>query len=139
MSVSWLNDSFILSQKFPLSLYHTCSSVVQLRVINSRKKMISWSFVHFIRLLKWNRYNVSILSSTFFIVTSQQSFTFFFYWIPFIMTKLAEPFIKVHWFEKYFQRKSAVKKQLFFKKNNWRLLIFSSFWKLRHAYVFSTT
>ena len=34
------------------------------------------------------------------------------------MTKLEPDFIKVHWFEKYFQRKSAVKKQLFFKKNN---------------------
>ena len=44
------------------------------------------------------------------------------------MTKLEEDFIKVHWFEKYFQRKSAVKKQLFKKKkNNLRLLIFSSF------------
>ena len=32
------------------------------------------------------------------------------------MTKLEPDFIKVHWFEKYFQRKSAVKKQLFFKK-----------------------
>ena len=30
------------------------------------------------------------------------------------MTKLEEAFIKVHWFEKYFQRKSSVKKQLFF-------------------------
>ena len=33
------------------------------------------------------------------------------------MTKLEEAFIKVHWFERYFQRKSAVKKQLFLKKN----------------------
>ena len=32
------------------------------------------------------------------------------------MTKLEEAFIKVHWFERYFQRKSAVKKRLFFKK-----------------------
>ena len=39
------------------------------------------------------------------------------------MTKLEEVFIKVHWFEKYFQRKSAVKKQLFLK-NNLRLLLF---------------
>ena len=29
------------------------------------------------------------------------------------MAKLEEAFIKVHWFEKYFQRKSAVKKQLY--------------------------
>ena len=43
------------------------------------------------------------------------------------MTKLEEAFIKVHWFEKYFQKKSAVKKQLFKKKNDLRLLIFSSF------------
>ena len=40
------------------------------------------------------------------------------------MTKLEEAFIKVHWFEKYFQRKSAVKKQLFFLK------------KLRFAHFF---
>ena len=36
--------------------------------------------------------------------------------IPFIMTKLEEAFIKVHWFKKYFQSKRAVKKQFFFKK-----------------------
>ena len=47
------------------------------------------------------------------------------------MTKLEEAFIKVHWFEKYFQRKSAVKKQLTYKQtnkqNNLLLLIFFSF------------
>ena len=32
------------------------------------------------------------------------------------MTKLEQAYIKVHRFEKYFQRKSVVKKQLFFKK-----------------------
>ena len=34
------------------------------------------------------------------------------------MTKLEEAFIKVYWFEKYFQRKSAVKKQLTYKQAN---------------------
>ena len=43
------------------------------------------------------------------------------------MTKLEEDFIKVHWFEKYFQRKSAVKKQLFFKKKQ---LTFAHFFQL---------
>ena len=33
------------------------------------------------------------------------------------MTKLEEDFIKVHWFQKYLQRKSAVKK-LFLKKKS---------------------
>ena len=47
------------------------------------------------------------------------------------MTKLEEAFIKVHWFEKYFQRKSAVKKQLFLKK-----FTFAHFSKLRPVYVF---
>ena len=35
------------------------------------------------------------------------------------MAKLEEDFIKVHWFGKDFQRKSAVKKQLFFKKKTY--------------------
>ena len=43
------------------------------------------------------------------------------------MTKLAEPLIKVNWFEKYFQRKRAVKKQLFFKKKQ---LMFAHFFQL---------
>ena len=35
------------------------------------------------------------------------------------MTKLAQPCIKVHWLKKYFQGKSAVKKQLFLKKTTY--------------------
>ena len=42
------------------------------------------------------------------------------------MTKLEEDFIKVHWFEKYFQRKSAVKELFFLKKN----LTFAHFFQL---------
>ena len=55
------------------------------------------------------------------------------------MTKLEEAFIKVHWFERYFQRKSAVKKQLKKNQTNFHLLIFSSFGRLRHVNVFSAT
>ena len=43
------------------------------------------------------------------------------------MTKLEEAFIKVHWFERYFQRKSAVKKQLKKKPNK---LSFAYFFQL---------
>ena len=42
------------------------------------------------------------------------------------MTKLEEDFIKVHWFEKYFQRKSAVKKAFLKKKQ----LTFAHFFQL---------
>ena len=43
------------------------------------------------------------------------------------MTKLEQAYVKVHWFEKYFQRKSAVKKQLFVKKSK---LTFAHFFQL---------
>ena len=162
--------------------YHTCSSMIKVRVIHVRKRYHGLLSIS-IGLLKWNKNNVSIFSTTFFIVTLQQHIKIrggsrtavtskmenfviivngwipltiitkrsildvapildprltisFFKKIPFIMTKLEEAFIKVHWFKKYFQSKRAVKKQLFFKKTyvclffpafeNWDMFTFSA-------------
>ena len=42
------------------------------------------------------------------------------------MTKLEADFIKVHWFEKYFQRNSAVKKLFFLTKKTYVCSFFAA-------------